>query len=111
MGRPSAQEREQLIVRVLAQRPWVRPLVGIAHPNQVLGFIRDELRDVRITDQGWNAAGQMSGIAVSATPGRGVLARPALLPWADVARHLRPDLTAAQLGLGDPPDETQAELF
>jgi hypothetical protein len=111
MGRLSARERAQLIVRVLAQRPWVQPLVGIAHPNDVLGFIRDELRDVRITDQGWNAAGQMSGITVSETPRRGVLTRPALVPWGDVARHLRPDLTATQMGLGEPPDEIQAELF
>jgi hypothetical protein len=111
MGRLSAQERAQLIVRALGQRPWVQPLVGIAHPNDVLGFVRDELRDVRIADQGWNAAGQPSGIIVSVTPRRGVLTRPALVPWADIAHHLRPDLTAAQLGLGEPPDEIQAELF
>jgi hypothetical protein len=111
MRRLSARERAELIVRVLAQRPWVQPLVGIAHPNDVLGFIRDELRDVRITDGGWNAAGQMSGISISVTPGSGVLTRPALVRWGDVARHLRPDLTAAQLGLGEPPDEIQAELF
>ena len=111
MGQLSAQESAQLIVRVLAQRPWVQPLVGIAHPNDVLGFIRDELRDVQITDQGWNAVAQMSGIIVSATPRRGVLTRPALVRWGDVARRLRPDLTAEQMGLGEPPDEIQAELF
>jgi hypothetical protein len=81
MARLAPSEVAEVVERILTLRPWVRPLAGIAAPPAIVGFVRQQLGDVRVHEQGWIATGQSDGIAVTSTPRLGVLAQPAVIPW------------------------------
>jgi hypothetical protein len=99
MAALSPPEIAAVVERSLARRPWVRPLAAIADPRGLVAFVRDQLGDVVLRDDGWRAMAQPAGILVTHTPRRGALPQSALVSWVTIARHLRPDLSPTALGL------------
>jgi hypothetical protein len=107
----SAQEIAAVVERSLQRRPWVRPLAAIADPRGLVAFVRDQLGDVVLRDDGWRARAQPAGILVTHTPRRGALPQSALVSWVTIVRHLRPDLSRTALGSAANSGESQPGLF
>jgi hypothetical protein len=77
----------------------------------LVAFVRDQLGDVVLRDDGWRAMAQPAGILVTHTPRRGALPQSALVSWVTIVRHLRPDLSRAALGFGAHGNDVQPGLF
>jgi hypothetical protein len=81
----TSAERAIAARRLVAVRPAVTALGGIAAPEAFWELCRDELSGVDVATGGWDIRARWFGVVICATPRLGELGRGITIPWRVIA--------------------------